>query len=76
MNIKLTRNNVVLGGVVVISMGFFFAGVFDVLDYLIVKILLLTGFAVLFTVAVLVVLDEKRKKNRPEEILQDDSNKR
>ncbi|NNC44614.1 MAG: hypothetical protein HKN99_01890 [Winogradskyella sp.] len=64
MNFSFTRNNLVMAGVIIITLGFIIAGVFDVLDYLIVKFLLFSGFAVLFVVAVLVIIDEKKRKNR------------
>ena len=72
MNFSFTRNNLVMGGVIIITLGFIIAGVFDVLDYLIVKFLLFSGFAVLFVVAVLVIIDEKKRKNRLGENSQDD----
>lgn len=73
MNFSFTRNNIVLAGVATITLGFVFAGIFDVLDYFIVKLLLFSGFTVLFVVAVLVIVDEKKRKNRLDDQTQDDS---
>lgn len=72
MNFSFTRNNMVLAGVIIITLGFIVAGVFDVLDYLIVKFLLFSGFTALFVMAVLVIIDEKKRKNRLGDNSQDD----
>lgn len=69
----INRNSIALSVVAFVSIGFFVAGLFDVLDYFIMKALLFTGYAVLLVIALIHAFKNEDKKNRPEEILQDDS---
>lgn len=46
----------------ILLLGFFVSGIFDVLDYFIVKVLLFTGFAALVVVIVLIAIKELDSK--------------
>lgn len=70
---SINKNTIALLIAGVIAIGFFVAGLFDVLDYFIVKALLFSSFAVLVLVALGYALKNEIKKNRPEDKLQDDS---
>ncbi len=69
----INRNTITLTGAVIVSLGFFIAGLTNVLDYYIVKILLFTGFSMLLCLAIVTVLQKASKKNRLENSSQDDS---
>ena len=71
--IPTTTNSIALTIVTIIVIGFFVAGLFEILNYFIVKALLLTCFVGLFIVAIRFALKNEDKKNRPEDELQDDS---
>ncbi len=68
----LNRNTIILTGTGVVTLSFFLAGVTKVLDYFIIKALLFSGFLLLLALTVITVLAEIRKKNRLEDIPQDD----
>jgi hypothetical protein len=70
----LTKNSIALSFVVIMTIGFFIAGLADVLDYFIVKALLFSSFGVLVIIAMSYALKNNIKKNRPKDTLQDDSN--
>ncbi|WP_138434260.1 hypothetical protein [Winogradskyella algicola] len=70
----ISKNSLALLFVAVITFGFFTAGMFEVLDYFIIKALLFTLFAGLLVLAFVQALKNDTKKNRPEDELQDDSN--
>ena len=69
----LNRNSIALSFVVIITIGFFIAGLLKVLDYFIIKALLFSGFVALLVVAINYALKNDDKKNRPKDKLQDDS---
>jgi hypothetical protein len=60
----LNKNTIALILVATITIGFFVAGLFDVLDYFIVKVLLILGSVILFGIAFFFGL-KNRKKNHP-----------
>ncbi|MEM9679693.1 MAG: hypothetical protein AAF901_05160 [Bacteroidota bacterium] len=64
----LTKDTITLYGAGVISIGFFVAGITNVLDYFIVKVLLFSGFGLLLGFAVVTVFQKVYKKNRLEEL--------
>lgn len=68
----LTKNNIALIVVAVVGVGFFIAGMFEVLDNFVVKALFFTGYGALLIAALYFALIGQ-EKNRPEEIPQDDS---
>ncbi len=68
----LNKNSMTLLFVALIAIGFFVGGLFDVLDYFIVKALLFSGFGATVIVSVNYALKNENKKNRPEDKLQDD----
>ena len=68
-----TKDTLALTCVTFVTIGLFIAGLFGVLDYFIVKVLLFLGFGVLFLVAFFYALKNEIKKNRPEDTLLDDS---
>lgn len=67
------KNSFSLIIVTIVGIGFFVAGLFEVLDYFIIKALLFTLFGGLFLVAFWNALKNDTKKNRLEDKLQDDS---
>ena len=71
--IPTTKDSIALTCVVIVTLGFFIAGLFDVLDYLIVKALLILSLGALFVVAIIYAVKNETTKNRPEDKLQDDS---
>lgn len=68
-----TKDSIALTCVAFITFVFFVAGLFDVLDYFIVKMLLFLGLGVLLIIAIISGMKNDAKKNRPEDKLQDDS---
>jgi len=69
----LNKNSIALLFVGLVAIGFFAAGLFKVLDYFIIKVLLIGGFAILLVISIIYASKNKIKKNRPEDKLQDDS---
>lgn len=69
----LNKNTLSLTSVAIITIGFFVAGMFKVLDYVIVKVILFGGFGLLILMAFVFAFKNSIKKNRPEDKLQDDS---
>ena len=74
MNFPINKNTISLAVVTVILLLFFVAGAFDVLDYVIIKILLIGLTSVVAIVIAANFFKNSLKKNRPEDKLQDDSN--
>ena len=71
--IPKTKDSIALTMVTAIAIGFFVAGIFDILDYFIVQMLLLLSFVRLLSVGISMAIENDRKENRPEDKLQDDS---
>jgi len=71
--IPTTKDSIALTCASIVTLGFFIAGLFGVLDYIIVKVALFLGLAFLFVIALIYMLKNEIKKNRPEDKLQDDS---
>lgn len=69
----LNKNSIALGLTCVLTIAFFIAGLLDILNYFIVKVLLFLGFGGLFATVVIYAIKNDIKKNRPEDQLQDDS---
>ncbi|MFC0604157.1 hypothetical protein [Winogradskyella pulchriflava] len=69
----LSKNSIALSFVAIITFSFFVAGLFEVLDYVIIQVLLFTSFGALLVIAIFYALKNDNKKNRPEDQLQDDS---
>ena len=67
----INNNTLALLFVIAVTLGFFIAGLFEVLDYLIIKFLLIICFIGLVVVAISFAV--KNRKNRLEDKLQDDS---
>jgi hypothetical protein len=65
----LNRNSIALLFVALIAIGFFVAGLFNVLNYFIVKALLFSGFGALVVISISYALKNAPKKNRPEDKL-------
>lgn len=68
-----TKDSLALIIVTVTSVGFFLAGVFDILNYIIVQVLLFLCLAVLLGLGISFAIQNEKKENRPEDKLQDDS---
>lgn len=71
--ISLNKNSFSLIIITIVGIGFFVAGLFEVLDYFIIKALLFTFYGGLLVLAFWQALKNDTKKNRPEDELQDDS---
>ncbi len=67
----INKNTIALLFVIIVTLGFFIAGLFEVLDYLIIKFLLICGYIGLVAVAIFFAV--KNRKDRLEDKLQDDS---
>lgn len=65
----LNKNSIALIVACIITIGFFLAGLLDILDYVIVKLLLFLSYGALFIVAVGYAIKNDTKKNRPKEKL-------
>ncbi|NRD24032.1 hypothetical protein HNV10_12300 [Winogradskyella litoriviva] len=68
-----TKDSISLTFVGLLAVGFFIAGTFNVLNYVIIQILTFICFGSLLAVAIYFAIKNERKKNRPEDKLQDDS---
>ncbi|WP_147298944.1 hypothetical protein [Winogradskyella sediminis] len=71
--IPKSTDAIVLCCVTIIALSMFMAGLFDVLDYIIVKATLFIGFAALFVTAMFYAYKNDKKENRLEDTPQDDS---
>lgn len=71
--IPKTKDSIALTFVGLLAIGFFLAGMFDILNYIIIQILTFLCFGGLLAVAVYFALKNEVKKNRPEDKLQDGS---
>ena len=69
----LNKNSMALLFVSLIAIGFFVGGLFNVLDYFIVKALLFSGFGATVIISFSYALKNETKKKSPEDKLQDDS---
>ncbi|WCO00602.1 hypothetical protein [Psychroserpens ponticola] len=58
----LSKNNLALICTGVLLFGFFISGIFDILDYIIVKLLLFTGFALLGFILIWIAVKESDTK--------------
>lgn len=56
----------------IVTLGFFIAGLFDVLNFFIVKVVLILSFVFLLGLAINYAVKNETKENRPEDELQDD----
>jgi hypothetical protein len=70
--VHLNKNNLALILAIVLGIGFFVAGLFEVLDYFIIQVLLFLGFGSLVIATFYYGLKNDKKK-RLEAKLQDDS---
>ncbi|MBU2920763.1 hypothetical protein KO504_05380 [Winogradskyella psychrotolerans] len=71
--IPTTKDSIALTAVTILTLSMFVSGLLNVLDYLIVKTVLLIGFVLLFIFALGYALKNETKKNHPEDKPQDDS---
>ncbi|APY09385.1 hypothetical protein BWZ20_14195 [Winogradskyella sp. J14-2] len=69
----INKNSIALIIIAIITIGFFTAGMFEVLEYFIIKALLFSLFGGLLIIAFWHALKNDAKKNSPEDKLQDDS---
>lgn len=69
----LTKNSIALSLVALIVISFFLAGLFNILDYFIIKALLLSVYSAIVIISISYALKNETKKKRPEDKLQDDS---
>lgn len=70
----LNKNTAVLLLASTIGIGFFLAGVADVLSYFIIKLLLFGGFMLLLFLTIFSGLNNESKKIRPDDASQDELN--
>jgi len=71
--IPKSKDSIALVLVTIIALGMFISGLCNILDYIIVKILLFVGFGSLLIIAIVYAVKNNIKKNRLEDISQDDS---
>ncbi|MFK7832503.1 MAG: hypothetical protein AB8B52_04430 [Winogradskyella sp.] len=71
--IPTTKDSLALTGVAFIALGFFVAGLFNILDYFMVKLLLYFGLAFMFALVIRYAIKNDSKKNRFEDERQNDS---
>ena len=69
----LHKNTITLTIVALITVGFFVAGLFDILDYPFVKLILISVSSVLVLIAAFYAFKNSDRKNRLEDRPQDDS---
>jgi hypothetical protein len=72
-SLPLNQNTLVLLLASAIGIGFFLAGIAEVLEYLIIKLLLFGGFGMLLFLAIRAGASNELNKNRPNHNDQDDS---
>ncbi|RZN80912.1 MAG: hypothetical protein EVB11_11125 [Winogradskyella sp.] len=70
----LNNNTLSLSFVVIITVLFFVSGAFDILDYVIIKIILIGLTASIGVIVSIILFKKGLIKNRPEENPKDDSN--
>ncbi|WP_425075863.1 hypothetical protein [Psychroserpens sp. S379A] len=61
---SFSKNTLALISTGIILFGFFISGIFDVLDYLIVKALLFTAFATLIAILVWIAIKNKQTDSK------------
>lgn len=61
---SFSKNTLALISTGIILFGFFISGIFDVLDYLIVKALLFTAFATLVAILVWIAIKNKQTDSK------------
>ncbi len=61
---SFSKNTLALISTGIILFGFFISGIFDVLDYLIVKALLFTAFATLVAILVWIAIKNKQTNSK------------
>lgn len=71
--IPTTKDSIALTAVTILTLSLFVSGLLNVLDYLIIKTVLLIGFVILFIFALSYALKNETQKNHPEDKPQDDS---
>ncbi|MEY8848794.1 hypothetical protein AB9K26_08260 [Psychroserpens sp. XS_ASV72] len=71
---SFSKNSLALIYTGIILLSFFLSGIFDVLDYLIVKALLFIGFGILGALLVWIAVKEPNKKITSNNTTQGDSN--
>ncbi|NRR92229.1 hypothetical protein HSX10_11685 [Winogradskyella undariae] len=72
--IPKSKDKIALTLATLVALGLFISGLFDLLDYLFIKIILFTSFGFLFIIACLYAFKNKAEKNRLEDTPQDDFN--
>ncbi|WP_299114418.1 hypothetical protein [uncultured Winogradskyella sp.] len=70
----INNNTISLSFVAIITIVFFIAGLFDVLDFIIIKVLLIGLTGALGLIVSIILFKKGLIKNRPEENPKDDSN--
>lgn len=70
----LNNNTIALSFVAIITLLFFIAGAFGVLDYVIIKIIIIGLTAAIASIVSVILFKKDLIKNRPEDNPQDDSN--
>ncbi len=73
MRIPLTKNSIPLYIIAVIVVTLFVSGIFDVLDYAIIKYGLICMTSIIAVIVGFVLFKSSLKQNRPEQNTQDDS---
>ncbi|MDN3492285.1 hypothetical protein [Winogradskyella bathintestinalis] len=71
--IPKTKDAIALSAVTAVGFGLFVAGLCDILNFVIIKVVLFLSVGVLFVIASTFAFKNVTKKNRPEDTLQDNS---
>jgi len=72
--IPKSKDKIALALATLVALGLFLFGLFDLLDYLFIKIILFSCFGFLFIIACLYAFKNESEKNRLEDTPQDDFN--
>lgn len=70
--LPLSTDAIALIWVTLVTFTIFIAGLLDVLDYIIIKVVLFITFGTMFVFAVSYALKNRKKENRLKDTLQDD----
>ena len=68
----INKDTVSLMSVIIITVSFFVAGIFDVLDYFAIKVLIMSGVGILVIITSVLLFKSSLKNNRSEDKTQND----
>ena len=68
----INKDTISLMSVAIITVSFFVAGILDVLDYFVFKVLIMSGVGILVIITSVLLFKSSLKNNRPEDKTQND----